>query len=60
MAGLSISEVARRAGTSRAAISSYESGVVSPSLETAQRVLATLGCTLVVNPLGPNGVVPSR
>ena len=54
-AGLTISEVARRAGTSRAAIHSYETGGVSPSLDTAQRVLATIGCALVVQPSTERG-----
>ncbi|MGV8846077.1 helix-turn-helix domain-containing protein [Tessaracoccus sp.] len=49
-AGLSVSEVARRARTSRAAVHAYETGEVSPSLETAQRVLAASGCTLTVQP----------
>jgi transcriptional regulator with XRE-family HTH domain len=49
-AGLSISEVARRAKTSRAAITTYEAGTVSPSLDTAQRVLAATGHTLRVVP----------
>ena len=47
-AGLSIAEVARRSKTSRAAIHTYENGTVSPSLATAQRVLAAMGCTLTV------------
>lgn len=49
-AGLSITEVARRAGTSRAAIHSYETGGVSPSIKTAQRVLAACGHVLTVVP----------
>jgi transcriptional regulator with XRE-family HTH domain len=59
-AGLSIAELARRAKTSRAAITTYESGTVSPSLATAQRVLAATGHALAVVPL-PNhlpGVCP--
>ncbi len=47
-AGLSIAETARRAGTSRAAIHSYESGQVSPTLVTAIRVLSVCGCSLRV------------
>lgn len=47
-AGLTVTEVARRAGTSRATIYAYESGRVSPSLETAQRVLAASGHDLIV------------
>lgn len=49
-ARLSVSELARRAKTSRAAIYAYESGEVSPSLQTAQRVLAAAGYELVVVP----------
>ncbi len=47
-AGLSIAETARRAGTSRAAIHSYESGQVSPTLVTAARILAVYGYSLRV------------
>lgn len=47
-AGLSISELARRSGTSRAAIHAYEAGTVSPSLDTAQRILAAMGHTLTI------------
>ena len=46
--GISISEAARRAGTSRSAIYSYESGTISPSLETAQRILVSMGCELTI------------
>lgn len=49
-AGLNVSEAARRAHTSRATIYAYESGEVSPSLETAQRVLAVSGHELLVVP----------
>lgn len=55
-AGLSVSEVARRARTSRSAIHAYESGEVSPSLATAQRVLAAAGHELVVVPAVPGTV----
>jgi transcriptional regulator with XRE-family HTH domain len=47
-AGLSIAETARRAGTSRAAIHSYECGQVSPTLVTAARILSVYGCSLQV------------
>lgn len=47
-ARLSIAETARRAGTSRAAIHSYESGHVSPTLVTAVRILSVYGCSLRV------------
>lgn len=56
-AGLSISELARRSGTSRAAIHAYEAGTVSPSLETTQRILAAMGYTLTVTPLQPADAV---
>lgn len=46
--GMSIAEVARRAHTSRSAIHAYESGSVSPSLDTAQRILSCLGCELSI------------
>ena len=49
-AGLNVSETARRAHASRATIYAYESGDVSPSLETAQRVLAVSGYELLVVP----------
>jgi transcriptional regulator with XRE-family HTH domain len=45
-AGLSVAEAARRAGTSRAAIHSYESGQVSPSLATFERIVAYYGYEL--------------
>lgn len=47
-AGMSIAAVARRAHTSRSAIHAYESGNISPSLDTAQRILACLGCELSI------------
>lgn len=56
-AGLTISEAARRARTSRAAIHAYETGTVSPTLETAERVLAAYGCRFVV---APRGTEPAR
>ena len=46
-AGLTQSEVARRAGTSRATLSAYEHGHKSPTLQTAARVLAVSGFVLV-------------
>lgn len=45
-AGLTVSELAARAGTSRAAISAYESGQRSPTVDTAERLLGILGATL--------------
>lgn len=49
-AGLSQHELARRAGTSRTAVSAYENGHKSPSLSTAQRLLAEAGYELMVRP----------
>jgi transcriptional regulator with XRE-family HTH domain len=49
-AGLSQQEVARRAHTSRPTLSAYEHGRKSPILETAQRVLDSLGFELVAQP----------
>jgi predicted nucleotidyltransferase/DNA-binding XRE family transcriptional regulator len=45
-ARLSQSELARRAGTSQAAISRYEQGVESPTVTTLERVLAAAGARL--------------
>ena len=47
-AGLSQSELARRAGTSQATISAYESGAKRPSVETLSRLLAASGRRLSV------------
>jgi len=46
-AGITQGELARRAGTSRPTVSAYEAGRKSPSLATAQRLLAALGAHLV-------------
>lgn len=48
--GLSQSEVARRAGTSRPTLSAYEHGQRNPTLETLERVLAANGQSLVAIP----------
>lgn len=42
-AGLAQRELARRAGTSQAAIAAYESGKRSPSLETLARIIRAAG-----------------
>lgn len=47
-AGMSITELARQVGTSRSVIYSYESDAMSPTVEQANRVLAQLGHTLVL------------
>lgn len=48
--GLSQSEVARRAGTSRPTLSAYEGGSRNPTLHTLERVLTANGQHLVVVP----------
>jgi|ERR1041384_387103 transcriptional regulator with XRE-family HTH domain len=45
-AGLTQDALAKRAATSQAAISSYESGSRSPSVETLSRILAAAGFEL--------------
>jgi len=45
-AGLSQTELARRAGTSRTAVSAYENGRKSPTLDTAERLLDEAGFDL--------------
>ncbi len=47
-AGLSVSALARAAGTSRAAVHAYETGARSPSLGTAERLLACCGYALEI------------
>ncbi len=49
-AGLSQDELAKRAGTSRPALSAYEHGRRSPTLQTASRVLAAAGFELTATP----------
>ncbi len=52
-------ELARRSGTSRAAIHSYETGTVSPSLHTTQRILTAIGYTLTVRAFKPEMDAPA-
>lgn len=49
-AGLSQTELARRAGTSRTAVSAYENGRKSPTLDTAERLLDEAGFDLDATP----------
>lgn len=49
-AGLSQDELSRRAGTSRTAVSAYEHGRKSPSLDTVERLLAGAGYELDARP----------
>jgi transcriptional regulator with XRE-family HTH domain len=50
-AGLSQDELAKRAGTSRPTLSSYEHGHRSPTLQTAARILGAAGFTLDAVPI---------
>ncbi len=50
-AGLSKTELAARAGTSRSTLSAYEHGRVSPTLETAERILGVTGHRLATVPV---------
>lgn len=69
-AGLSQSELARRAGTSRTTVSAYENGRKSPTLDTANRLLDEAGYDLdatarvqfteMVGARGRTYVVPDR
>src|SRR3954447_4809876 len=58
-AGLSQSELARRAETSQATLSAYESGSKAPSVATLDRVLSATGSRLVVAPRAPSATEPS-
>jgi transcriptional regulator with XRE-family HTH domain len=48
--GMSQDEMARRAGTSRTAVSAYEHGRKSPSLDTVERLLESSGYELDAHP----------
>jgi transcriptional regulator with XRE-family HTH domain len=50
-AGLSKTDLAERAGTSRPTLSAYEHGRVSPTLDTAERILAAAGHRLTAAPI---------
>jgi transcriptional regulator with XRE-family HTH domain len=58
-AGLTQADLARRAGTSQAAISAYEHGAKDPSVETLSRLLAASGARLTVEPARATVVEPS-
>jgi transcriptional regulator with XRE-family HTH domain len=53
--GLSKRELARRAGTSPAAIVKYESGITSPTVDTLNRIIEvagwSIGCDLRLKPV---------
>jgi transcriptional regulator with XRE-family HTH domain len=50
-AGLSQTELAARAGTSRPTLSAYEHGRISPTLDTFERILAAAGYRLETVPV---------
>lgn len=58
-AGLTQTELARRAGTSQAAISAYESGAKEPSMATLDRLLGVAGRRLTVSVARPPVRMPS-
>src|SRR5665811_2599347 len=49
--GLSQTTLALRAGTDQAAVSRIERGDISPSVETAERLLAAMGMRLAPEPV---------
>ncbi len=53
-AGLSQNELARRAGTSQATVSAYESGAKEPGISTMERLLAATGHCLEVRDASPS------
>lgn len=59
-AGLTQTELARRAGTSQATISAYEHGRKVPSVETLDRLLAATGTRLTTVPASAPVVRPTR
>jgi transcriptional regulator with XRE-family HTH domain len=56
--GLRQSELSRRLGTSQAAISRIERDLVSPTVETLERILNAMGESLRVSTLALGGPVP--
>jgi transcriptional regulator with XRE-family HTH domain len=56
--GLDQGELARRVGTEQPAVSRIERNVVSPSLDTLNRLFEAMGETLAVVPASINGPVP--
>ncbi len=51
-AGLTMSELAERAGTSKSTLSRYENGLVDPGTETLNRLLRACGHELRSRPVG--------
>jgi uncharacterized protein len=56
-AGLTQTELARRAGTSQAMVARYETGAASPTVRTLARLLDAAGHSLVLS--GPSAVAPN-
>ena len=48
-AGLSLRGLAARAGTSHSALAAYESGRVTPTVDTLERILAAAGFTASIS-----------
>ena len=59
-AGLSQAELAKRAGTSQATISAYESGAKEPGISTLERLLAATGHRLEVQESAATTQPPRR
>jgi hypothetical protein len=57
-AGLTQTELARRAGTSQAMVARYETGAASPTVRTLARLMHAAGHSLVLS--GPSAGVPGR
>lgn len=57
-AGLTMTELAERAGTSKPTLSRYENGLVDPGAETLNRLLRSCGQELLSRPVGlPSSLV---
>lgn len=52
LAGLTMAELAERAGTSKPTVSRYENGLVDPGAETLSRLLRACGQELRAQPVG--------
>jgi transcriptional regulator with XRE-family HTH domain len=59
-ASLTQAQLAERVGISQAKISAYESGRISPSVETLERLLAAMGARLTVERGRRPVILPSR
>jgi transcriptional regulator with XRE-family HTH domain len=56
--GLGQAELARRVGTEQPAISRIERNVISPSLNTLNRLFEAMGETLVITPVSLDDLLP--